>query len=108
MYEDLLDDIGLLNAADDLHCLTTGWAGFNFNTEDALGALCSGHRATTSRRCRLVRIRRRNVLTSAPPVGGRHLPAEFAVRSKDPDKTAEVDSWLGCQCQQNTLLVAKI
>jgi len=65
--------------AHDPHCPTAGWAGFDVDAEDALEALRPGHRATTFCRCRVVRIRRRSVLTSPAPPGRRYPRAVFAV-----------------------------
>jgi len=93
--EDLLDDLGILDARNDPHCSAADRTGLDVDAENPLEALRPSHRGATFRLCRRLRIRGRGTLTAPAPLGRRHPRAVFAVRCKHPMKASEVDPRLG-------------
>ena len=98
--EDLLDDLGILDARNDPHCSAADRTGLDVDAENPLEALRPSHRGATFRLCRRLRIRGRGTLTAPAPLGRRHPRAVFAVRCKHPMKASEVDPRLGHQGRQ--------
>ena len=91
--EDLIDDVGILDAGDDPHRPAAGRAGLDVDPEHPLEALRPGHRGTAFGRRRLLRIRGPGVLTAPAPLGRRHARPVLAVWRKDAVETAQVDPW---------------
>jgi hypothetical protein len=91
VIEDLLDDIGILDARDDPHRSAASRTGLDVDPENPLGALRPAHRGPAFGWRRLLRVRCRGMPASPAPPGRCHPRKVLSVRRKDPMEARQVD-----------------